>query len=375
MEPTGSPLATEGQNTGPQPMSAAPQSSNTKKFALLGGIALLLIVGGVAAFFGKDWFKPALAEPLQVGIIQNVKHLDTIIDSFKTGLTELGYAEGTAIVYEYQNVDGDNARAKEVAAGYVARDVDLILAVTTPTIQMAYEATVEAGKPIPVLFTNGVGLIPAGTSASYASSGNNVTGIVPDDIEVTVKKLEFLKRFDPDAKKVGVFYSSIPATGAATLAIEELRKAAPQFGVEIITYDIKSPPTPASTVAMQKIADGIKPGDIDAIITIPEVVSNYQDNPKILIALSKRIKAPILFLTVPRVFEGGLLSYSQDYVEYGKQAAAMAHKIFQGTAPQDIPIEFTHKNNLIINLKTAKELGITIPDSLLSIADQVIPAE
>ena len=105
------------------------------------------------------------------------------------------------------------------------------------------------------------------------------------------------------------------------------------------------------------------------------MVSNYQDNPKIQIALSKRIKAPIYFLTVPRVFEGGLLSYSQDYIVFGKQAAAQAAKIFTGTDPKDIPLETSKQNLLVINLKTAKEMGLTVPESLIFVANQVIPAE
>jgi putative tryptophan/tyrosine transport system substrate-binding protein len=218
-------------------------------------------------------------------------------------------------------------------------------------------------------------MVETGFLKSYASSGTYVTGVVPDDVDVTIKKLEFLKEIDPNAKKIGVFYSSMVKIYPTEATLAALREQAPKLGMELVEYDIKAPPAPPSTAAMQKIADGIKPGDIDAIVTIPELVSNYQDNPKILLELSKRIKAPVLFLTVPRVFEGGLLSYSQDYIVFGKQAAAQADRIFKGTHPSEIPIEYSHENLLIINLKTAKELGLTVPESLLYKANQVIPVE
>ncbi len=338
-------------------------------------VAVAAIGGAVLAFAPKMGDQARRSEPLKVGIIQNVKHLDQVIDGFKQGLTEMGYEEGVDVVYEYQNANGDSAAAQAIAEDYIAKNVDLMLVVTEQAAKAAYAATEAAGVEIPIVFTNGLGMVETGFLESYASSGTYVTGVVPDDVDVTIKKLEFLKQINPDAKRVGVFYSSLIPIYPAVATREALAEQAPKLGLEIVEYDIKTPPGPPTTPAMQALADAIKPGDIDAIVTIPEVASNYQDNPKILLELSKRIKAPILFLTVPRVFEGGLLSYSQDYIVFGKQAAAQADRIFQGVHPSQIPIEYSHENLLIINMKTAKELGLTIPDTLLFNADQIIPAE
>ncbi len=335
--------------------------------------ALLGLATGAYLWLGES--EAVRAEPLKVGIVQNVKHLDQVVDGFKQGLSELGYADGTDVVYEYQNANGDSELAKTIAKEYIAQGVDLFLVVTEQAAKAVYAATQEAGVEIPIVFTNGLGMVETGFLESYASSGTYVTGVVPDDVDVTIKKLEFLKQIDPDAKRVGVFYSSLVPIYPAVATRQALADQAPKLGLEIVEYDIKTPPGPGSTAAMQTLADTITSGDIDAIVTIPEVVSNYQDNPKILLELSKRIKAPILFLTVPRVFEGGLLSYSQDYIVFGKQAAAQADRIFKGTHPSQIPIEYSRENLLIINMKTAKEMGLTIPESLLFNADQVIPAE
>lgn len=354
-----------------------PKDTSLRGYALWGaGIVAVIVLASFMVWFPKQ--KTATISrttPLKVGIIQNVKHLDQVIDGFKQGLTELGYKDGSDVVYSYQNADGDSAKVAQFAKEYIADRVDIILAVTEQAAKVVWAETEAAGVEIPIVFTNGLGMVETGFLDSYASSGTYITGVVPDDVDVTIKKLEFLKEINPAAKRVGVFYSSLVPIYPAVASREALRAQAPNLGLEIIEYDIKTPPNPSSTVAMQALADAIKPGDLDAIVTIPEVVANYQENPKILIELSKRINAPVLFLTVPRVFEGGLLSYSQDYIVFGKQAAAQADKIFKGTHPREIPIEMSKKNLLIINLKTAKELGLTVPDSLLFKANQVIPAD
>jgi putative tryptophan/tyrosine transport system substrate-binding protein len=369
------PIQSPAQRSHPEQTSTHPPH---RPWIILVGICAAILGLAVAAYLwlgGREIGVAHRTEPLKVGIVQNVKHLDQVIDGFKQGLAEMGYEEGVDVVYEYQNANGDSAAAQRITEDYIAKRVDLILAVTEQAAKAVYAATEAAGVEIPIVFTNGLGMVETGFLKSYASSGTYVTGVVPDDVDVTIKKLEFLKQINPNAKKVGVFYSSLVPIYPAVASRQALAEQAPKLGLEIIEYDIKTMPGPASTEVMRSLANTIRPGDIDAIVTIPEVVSNYQDNPRVLLELSKRIKAPILFLTVPRVFEGGLLSYSQDYIVFGKQAAAQADRIFRGTHPSQIPIEFSVENRLIINLKTAKEMGLTIPESLLFNADQVIPAE
>lgn len=375
------PTSTQEPNSAPQETPVAPLTTLSSRPWIAAAALIVIALVAATVYFGIGISKSDVAtttertEPLSVGIVQNVKHLDQVIDGFKQGLTERGYEEGVDVVYTYNSADGDMEKVKAFSKQYIAADVDLILVVTEQAAKVVWAETEAAGVQIPIVFTNGLGMVETGFLKSYASSGTYVTGVVPDDVDVTIKKLEFMKQINPNAKKIGVFYSSLVKIYPSQATLAALREQAPKLGMEIVEYDIKTPPNASSTIAMQKIADSIKVGDLDAIVTIPEVVANYRDNPKILLELSKRIKAPVLFLTVPRVFEGGLLSYSQDYIVFGKQAAGQAERIFKGTHPTEIPIEYSAKNLLIINLKTAKELGLTIPESLLFNADQVIPAE
>src|SRR3989344_1998271 len=167
------------QNPQENVSSATPAGTRTPLYV---GIAVTVLVALGALLYW--WFTPLFSGkpveregPLKVGIIQNVKHLDQVIDGFKQGLAEAGYEEGTGIVYEYQSVDGNVVRAKEVADDYVARGFDLMLVITTPLIEPALQATQEAGKPIPIVFTNGSLVVESGLADSYQSSGKNFTGV------------------------------------------------------------------------------------------------------------------------------------------------------------------------------------------------------
>ncbi len=350
------------------------------KNKILIGCAVLIVavLGVVFAFTQGDKTStgiPAREKPLQVGIIQNIKTLDAAVDGFKLGLTEAGYKEGVDIVYQYQSADGNIDKIKQIADEYIAQDVDLILTITPSPARVALERTRLAGKPIPIVFTHGVAVVESGLVESYKSSGNNLTGVVPDEPNLMAKKLEFLKQINPATKKVGVFYTSKQENPGTILVLKVMHEKAPSLGIEIVEYDLKTPASPESTVVMQRTADAIKPGEVDAILTIPDTAVNYKDNPDILIEIGRKLKIPILFITTPQVLKGGLFSYRQDDVAFGKQASVLADKIFRGTLPADIPLELANKYILVINLRVAKELGLTIPPSMLSIADQVIPAD
>jgi len=333
-------------------------------------LAVFGLVALVAVAYVLISSSSAPKERIKVGIIQNVKHLDPIIDGFKQGLTELGYEEGVDIEYEYQNANGDFELARSIARDYAKSDKDLLLVITGTIVPHVEQALIEAGRgDIPIVFTNGTGLVESGYLASYKSSGKNITGVVPDDIEITVKKLEFMKAIQPDAERFAVFYGAgLPASPT----VEALRAKAPELGLELVAFEIKVG-APQSPPVLREYVDSVEAGDIDAILTVPDPVSNYLDNPTMLIELGKRLKVPIYWLTVPRVFEWGLLSYAQDYIVFGTQAASLADRILKGTPAIEIPLDTSQKNNLIINMRVADELGLTIPEDLVYKANQIIP--
>ena len=138
------------------------------------------------------------------------------------------------VIYEYQNADGDSAAAQRIAEGYIAEGVDLILAVTEQAAKAVWAATEAAGVEIPFVFTNGLVMVETGFLESYASSGTYITGVVPDDVDVTIKKLEFLKQINPNAKKVGIFYSSLVPIYPAVAARKALAEQAPKLGLESV---------------------------------------------------------------------------------------------------------------------------------------------
>jgi putative ABC transport system substrate-binding protein len=222
---------------------------------------------------------------------------------------------------------------------------------------------------LPVVFTNGVTVVEDGVVASHQSSGNNTTGLIPDDTAISVKKLEFLKQINPAAKRVGVFISPNPVS-AKEKTLAALESEGQRLGLSVVRYEIPvDSATRTADAGARQVTGAIKHGDIDAIMTIPDPVITTPTINSILADLGKREKIPTMLLNI---VDNGLLAYNLDLVASGKQAAVMVDKIFNGTAPKDIPIEFPEKNVLIIDLRTASDIGVTIPDSLIRIADQVI---
>src|SRR3989338_9388570 len=145
----------------PVPKGTTPLEIVKRPLVLAGLGALVVLIGAAFAFF-TPLSDMKRTEPFHVGILQNVKHLDQIVDGFKQGLTEAGYKEGVDIIYDYQNADGSGAKAESITREFLTRNVDLILAVTSPAVEAAWKAMEEEGKSVPIVFTNGLGLVQGG---------------------------------------------------------------------------------------------------------------------------------------------------------------------------------------------------------------------
>jgi putative tryptophan/tyrosine transport system substrate-binding protein len=306
---------------------------------------------------------------VKVGIIHWVGHLKPMETGFKEAMTELGYIEGKDISYESKSGDGDPKKANAIAKEYISNNVDLIFALTPPAIIEALKETTASGKLIPVVYASGDYPIELGYAKSYRSSGNNTTGIAIEQIDLTSKRLQFLKDMNPKISKVGVFASN--SNYVSRKSFEAVQSQATKFGFTVVEYKVTAKPE-NSPAEIQAIANKINPGEIDAIFSLPDPVVNFKDNPKILISLGKRLKIPTAMLFITNVQDGALFAYNTDLIDNGKQVAIMADKIIKGAKPTDIPIEFPRKNSLVVNLKTANEIGIAIPSFILSIASQKI---
>ncbi len=288
-------------------------------------------------------------------------------------MSELGYKEGQDISYDPKQADGDKEKLKQFSEEFINQKVDLILADSPESGVAALQVATKSANPaIPIVFANATRPDKIGLIKSFKSSGNNTTGVAVDFASLTAKKLEFLKRINPKITKLGVISSKV-SDPTADYNLEELRSQAPKFGMTLVEYQLKSPPGPSSTQEVQKLVDSLKPGDFDAYFHPAGPVVNFPANRKILMSIGKKLKVPTVFT---RDFdpneESWLLSYGHDFLETGKQVAVIVDKVLKGTKPADIPIEYHKKNRLIIDLRAASDIGITIPDSILAIADRKI---
>jgi len=309
------------------------------------------------------FFKEPAPKVYNIGIIRYLKIYDPIVDGFKEGMAQAGYKEGINVVYHRYDVDkvGDvNVAAKEL----IQKNIDLIFAVTTVAGVGALKETELAKRTdIPIVFTQGNLAQRAGLVKSFESSGNNATGVAIDFVGLTAKKLELLKTIKPGVKKLG-YFDAEHGDPAAMFALEELKIQAPKFGITLVPYRHTNPVGSAATEEIKNILQKIKPGEIDAYFHLPGPVMGFQNQPMIINALN-RLKIPGVWLELPSVGIGGLFSYSQDLADLGKQAVFMADKILKGAKPAYIPVELPRQYFLYINLKTAREIGLTMPRTIL----------
>lgn len=306
----------------------------------------------------------------KIGIIQNNRILQAYVDGLKLGLKELGYEEGKDVVFDLQNAQSDVSIGTEIAKKFVEDNVDVIYAITAQAIPAIREAT-ASGKSIPVVIMGIDRPDQRGFVKSLKSSGNHVTGVANNHQEYVARRLEILKQLNPNAKKIGVFGEGFITQGAGPFVFAELKKQAPNFEMTIVEYKVEGKPSAEiAEKEARKRGESIKPGEIDVIFHIPNHVFVFQDELENMVA--KRLRIPAISGNIAEVEGGGLYTYVSDFIDDGKQAAVIVDKIFKGTKPTDIPIEFPKKPLFVVNFKTAKEIGITFPPTLLELIHKKI---
>lgn len=358
----------------------APKSVVLKKGSIIITVLILLLVIAGTGFLLLKLTKKNLGSlpqtqtnskpALKVGIVQAAGSiLYEIPDGFKAGLKDLGYEEGKNITYYYSDWNEDPSKVDALVKSNIDRGVDLIYAVGNPTVASALKQTNDSGKQIPIVFTIVEDPVANGVVKTLKSSGNNSTGIGSNTPLVVAKQLEFLKKINPNIKKVGFFGEGFHAPqGPGDVTAKTIKSEAPKLGFTLVEYTTKMPPGPQQIADFQKISGTIKPGDVDALIHVPgHFIPDLQNRE---IELAKKLKIITLEPILPEVLQGGLFSYNTDLFDMGEQSAIMADKIFKGAKPTDIPVEFPRKSILVVNLKTAKEIGFTIPNSVLELADK-----
>lgn len=319
-------------------------------------LALTLLVSGCVTKKPKVY---------RVGILQVSGSFVVIADGFKAKMTELGYVEGQNIVYDYLEVPqtATPAEAQAVAQKFVDDKVDLIFAYPTPPTIAAHAVT--QGTNIPVVFAmsslEGLNLV-----ASVREPGGNMTGVRYPGPEMISERLRILIEIAPQVKRVWIGYDKNNANTVP--ALEALRPAAASLGITLVEV-----PATALTDLEADLAARATSADLglDAIITMNDGLNQGPGGWALISGFAMEHKVPLAGGTLITVQQGAILGNSPDLTNVGELAAPLADKIFKGTAPGTIPV-LTPEQELYINYKVAQELGLTVPESLLARANEII---
>jgi putative ABC transport system substrate-binding protein len=279
-------------------------------------------------------------------------------EAFRQGLRELGYVEGKNIVIEWRYAEGKFDRLPALAAELVRLKVNVIVTAGPAATSPAKEAT--ATIPIVMGFDNDP--VASGFVASLARPGGNITGLSTLAPEISGKQLEFLKEIVPKLSRVAVVGASTEPGNAQ--ALREVEVAAGAFGVQLQHLDVRDPKD------IETAFRAATKGRADAILMLNSPVLNPHRTQIVNLAVKTRL--PVIYGQPELVEAGGLMTYSVSFTDLFRRAATYVDKILKGTKPADLPVEQPKKFELIINLKTAKQIGLTIPPNVLARADKVI---
>lgn len=282
------------------------------------------------------------------------------LDGFRQGLRELGYADGKTIAIDYRFAEGKLDRLPELAAELVRLKVDVILAAGgTPAILAAKKATTT----VPIVFPTVSDPVALGIVASLARPGGNITGLTIRTPEFSGKRLELLKEVVPGTRRVAVLGQEANASHARDL--KEMQAAASALGLQLHQIEVRSPDDFES--AFSKMTSTVR-----ATALFLQSATIFFDNPRRMgdLAIKHRLPATSDARELPEA--GLLISYGSDRIDLGRRAATYVDKILKGAKPADLPVQQPMKFEFVINLKTAKQIGVTISPDVLSRADKVI---
>ena len=283
------------------------------------------------------------------------------IDSFRQGLRELGYIEGQNIVIDYRAADGRIERLPGLASELVRAKPDIIVAVATAAARAAKQAT----STIPIVATAMGEPVNDGLVASLARPGGNMTGTAFLGPELVPKRLELIKESVPNASRVaGLWHSGAFSERTTNDMLDQAKAAARSLGLQLHLTRVQGPDELTSAFA------AIAKERVDALVVFPSPML-YSERDRI-VELSAKNRLPAIFNARESVEIGGLMAYGASLDELNRRAATYVDKILKGAKPADLPVEQPTTFELAINLRTAKSLGLTIPQTVLFRADHVI---
>ena len=279
------------------------------------------------------------------------------LDAFQQGLREFGYIEGQNIAVEYRFASGQVERLRDLATELVRLKPDVIVAPATPASLAAKQAT----GTIPIVFAGVADAVGAGLIANLARPDGNVTGLTSISAELGGKRLELLKRLVNNASRVAVLYN--PADRSNVLLLKELQDAAPALTLTLQPFEVREPSEfEGAFAAMTR-------DRADAMFGAAGILTFQHRQTVVDLAANSRL--PTLWGYRQFVEAGGLMSYAVNFYDQIRRTAAYVDQILKGAKPGDLPVQQPTKFEFILNLKTAKALGLTIPPDVIAIADEV----
>jgi putative ABC transport system substrate-binding protein len=297
-----------------------------------------------------------------IGLLINVVAGDpegqSRVAAFRQGLQELGWSEGRNVRIDYRWGANDAVRSRRYAAELIALAPDVILASASPAVVALQEAT----RTVPIVFVQVVDPVGAGLVESLARPGGNATGFLQFEYGISGKWLELLKEIAPRVKRAAVLRDPALAAGAGQLGA--IQSVAPSFGVELSPVGVRDVgEIERAITAFARASNG------GLIVTPSSLALEHRE---LIATLAAQHRLPAVYGFRYHVTVGGLISYGPESVDPYRRAAGYVDRILKGEKPANLPVQVPVKYELVINLKTAKALGLTVPDSVLARADEVI---
>ena len=279
------------------------------------------------------------------------------LEAFKQGLREHGYSEGKNIILEYRYAEGQYDRLPDLAKEFVREKVDVIVTTSSVSAQAARKAT----RTIPIVMTTG-SPVEQGLAESLARPGGNVTGLSVLVSDLSGKRVELLKEAFPKVTRVLTLWS--PRSSEAVIGLKETQEAAQALAVKLHPVKVQT------AEDIEKVFAEVPKANVNAVLVVLSPQVTLQSKRIVELALKQRL--PGMYPTRQFAEEGGLMAYGPLIGDLYRRAATYVDKILKGAKPADLPIEQPTKFELVINLKTAKQIGLTIPANVLARADKVI---
>jgi len=326
--------------------------------AFISSVAALAVGSAIALPHGAQAQLPAAPRRIGVLLGGGFSAQTKEAQQFRQGLLDAGYAEGRDIVIEWRSASGDYDLVPELAADLMQRKVEVIVVTTT----IATRAVKRATSTVPIVMALVADPVGSGLVASLAHPGGNVTGLSMMMGELTAKRLQLLKEAIPRLTRVAVLWS--PDIPFHPKAVEDLKAAAPSLAIELSFVSARTPEEfgPAFSAVSRARAQALY------VLDTPLFFAHRAT----LLELASKARLPAIYSYSRWADEGGLMSYGANSADLFRRSAGYVDKILKGAKPRDLPIEQPTTFELVVNLKTARALGITLPESILLHADEVI---